>query len=143
LAEHDLVPKHVLIVAVACVMVTTTVRPGLADDGSSIASWLAQRTATGTWGGARDALELRGVSVELGYAADFAGNVSGGDRRGSGYAGFAVAGLGVDLEKLVGLHGTALTVRTSATCSRYRKPSPPATSIWASSRCRKRSSTTP
>jgi len=104
------VPKHVLIVAVACVMVTTTVRQGSADDGSPIASWLAQRTATGTWGGARDALELRGVSVELGYAADFAGNVSGGDRRGSGYAGFAVAGLGVDLEKLVGLHGTALTV---------------------------------
>ena len=103
-------PKHVLIVAVACVMVTTTVRPGLADDGSSIASWLAQRTATGTWGGARDALELRGVSIELAWAADFAGNVSGGERRGSGYAGFAVAGLGVDLEKLVGLHGTALTV---------------------------------
>jgi porin len=110
LAEHHPVSKGVLMVAVACAIATTTVRQGLAVDGSLLASWLAQRTATGTWGGARDELELRGVTVELGYAADVAGNVSGGDRRGSGYAGFAVAGLGVDLEKLVGLHGWALTL---------------------------------
>jgi porin len=110
LAEHDPVPKGVLIVAVACAIVTTSVRQGLADDGSPLASWLAQKTATGTWGGTRDALELRGVTVELGYAADFAGNVSGGDRRGSGYAGFAVAGVGVDLDKLMSLPGMALTM---------------------------------
>src|SRR5262245_13690856 len=98
----------VLIVATACAIATTTVRSGHADDGSLLESWLAQRTATGTWGGARDDLEQRGVTVELSYAADFAGNVSGGERRGSGYAGFAVAGLGVDLEKLMSLHGAAL-----------------------------------
>ena len=100
--------RGVLIVAMACAIATTTVRQGHATDGSLLESWLAQRTATGTWGGARDDLEQRGVSVELSYAADFAGNVSGGDRRGSGYAGFAVAGLGIDLEKLMSLHGAAL-----------------------------------
>src|SRR5262249_40751352 len=39
----------VLIVATACAIATTTVRSGHADDGSLLESWLAQRTATGTW----------------------------------------------------------------------------------------------
>jgi hypothetical protein len=42
--------------------------------------------------GARDDLEAAGVTVDLNYVTNLAGNVSGGMRRGSGYAGFAVAG---------------------------------------------------
>jgi len=118
LAEHHGVSRRVLIVAVVCGVVATVAghTPAAA---ASLLDLLPKRTATGTWGGARDDLEAAGVTVDLNYVTNLAGNVSGGMRRGSGYAGFAVAGLGVDLGKLVhkleldtlvDLSGLALTV---------------------------------
>lgn len=118
LAEHHGVSRGVLIVAVVCAVVATVAGQGPAA-AASLLDLLPKRTATGTWGGARDELEAAGVTVDLNYVTDIAGNVSGGKQRGSGYAGFAVAGLGFDLEKLVrdleldtlvDLSGLALTV---------------------------------
>ncbi|MGA0531324.1 carbohydrate porin [Hansschlegelia sp. KR7-227] len=60
---------------------------------------------TGDWGGARSALEDKGVSVEATFTGDFSTNTSGGLRRDEGFSGLLQLGLTLDLEKLVGWQG--------------------------------------
>jgi porin len=105
--------KHTRLVAAACVISAAFAQPSMADQGSRFAAWLREQTATGNWGGIRSRLEDDGITVSLTYTADFAGNVSGGQTRGSTYAGFASTGLAVDAERLLGLAGTSLTANGS------------------------------
>jgi porin len=99
-----------IILAAASVVFTTFIERGLADDGGRLGSWLSQKTATGSWDGVRNELEAKGVTFSSNYTADFAGSVSGGERRGSGYAGVWEVGLGLDLEKFARFRGSSVAV---------------------------------
>lgn len=60
---------------------------------------------TGDWGGARQALENRGITFDLFETFDFYGNVSGGDHRALEYFARTRLTLDIDLQKLVGWRG--------------------------------------
>ena len=101
---------HIILIAVTCAISTAIAQLSMADEDSRLESWLKQRTATGNWRGVRDELEGKGVTFSSNYTADLAGNVSGGEKRGSSYAGFFATGLALDFERLVGLKGASFTV---------------------------------
>ena len=76
-----------------------------AGETSWVDSWLSGPGLGGTWFGLRDALTQRGITPSISYTADVQGNVMGGLRRGSAYAGQLNADLTFDLGKLAGLDG--------------------------------------
>lgn len=87
--------------------------PGAAQDAafpesSQLRSWLSWQTATGNWGGTRDTLQEKGVTVTSNFTSDLASNPSGGERNGSKYAGSLAAGVAFDFEKLADIKGFTL-----------------------------------
>jgi porin len=92
---------------------TALAQPGAAQDAASqesslLRSWLSRQTATGNWGGTRDALQEKGVTVTANFTTDLAANPSGGERNGSQYAGLLSAGVALDFEKLADVKGLSL-----------------------------------
>jgi porin len=76
-------------------------RAGDAADGNAASEpspWLF-----GDWNGERTRLKDRGIDFQFGYTSEIAYNASGGTRRDAAYADQYVAGVTLDLEKLVGL----------------------------------------
>lgn len=65
---------------------------------------------TGDWGGARLAMEQRGVTFDLFETFDLYGNVSGGDHRALEYFSRTRFTMNVDLEKLIGWQGAEFYV---------------------------------
>jgi len=59
----------------------------------------------GDWGGLRSALHNDGIDVTLDWIGEVAGNVSGGVKQGTTYAGQVGIGVDVDGEKLFGIKG--------------------------------------
>jgi len=85
-----------------------------ATPGGETAIKPGEEAATGLWdranlfgdlGGVRSALSNRGVTFGLTESSEVFGNVSGGIRRGVVYEGVTLFGLGLDMEKLLGLTG--------------------------------------
>lgn len=72
---------------------------------SPIASWMAQDTATGNWGGGRDTLNNAGVTVSSNYTTDVGGNPVGGISKTTTYAGALYLAAALDLEKLASIKG--------------------------------------
>ena len=62
-------------------------------------------TLTGNWGGVRDDLADKGVTVTATYTAEVFGNVQGGIHRGATYDGLFLPQLDADLERLIGWTG--------------------------------------
>lgn len=62
-------------------------------------------TMTGNWGGLRDELEAKGVTISSGFMADVFSNPIGGQYRGTAYTHSWGADLTVDLNKAAGLEG--------------------------------------
>ena len=75
-----------------------------------LGEWLEQETATGGWNGYREKLKEGGISISSNFTADINGNPVGGIKRRCTYAGFLDLCVGLDLEKIAGLKGMALTV---------------------------------
>ena len=73
---------------------------------TGLASWLAQDTATGDWGGLRSRAKAAGLRVDGYYQTDLLANPTGGERQGFAYAGTMEVSLDVDLERIAGLEGT-------------------------------------
>ena len=73
---------------------------------TGLASWLAQDTATGDWGGLRSRAKAAGLKVDGNYQTDLLANPTGGERQGFAYAGTMEVSLDVDLERIAGLEGT-------------------------------------
>jgi porin len=71
-----------------------------------LASWLAQDTATGDWGGLRSRAEAAGLKIDGNYQTDLLANPTGGEGQGFAYAGTMETSLDVDLERIAGLKGT-------------------------------------
>lgn len=76
---------------------------------SSFKSWFAEETATGDWGGMRDKLEDRGVTISSNYTADIGGNPVGGLKKSAKYSSYLNAGIALDFEKIASIAGLALT----------------------------------
>src|ERR1043166_5871124 len=66
---------------------------------------------TGDWGGARTALEQRGIEVGVAYIGETLNVLSGGLRRGTTYEGRLDVSVTTDLEKLTGWTGAKTQVR--------------------------------
>jgi len=77
---------------------------------SPVEAWLEQDTATGGWNGYREKLKEGGLSISSNFTADIGGNPVGGLKRRCTYAGFLDLCVGLDLEKIAGLKGMALSV---------------------------------
>ncbi|MFH1380712.1 MAG: carbohydrate porin, partial [Candidatus Omnitrophota bacterium] len=77
---------------------------------SFLKTWFNQETATGNWGGFRNRLEDRGVTISSNYTTDIGGNPTGGLKQTTEYSGFLDLGVAFDLEKIASLKGLALTV---------------------------------
>ncbi|MCB4769633.1 carbohydrate porin [Ancylobacter sp. Lp-2] len=93
-------------VSIACILTCSTT--GLAADEPDGSGWndiLTRSTLTGDWGGARTALENKGVTITLTQTSDFLANPSGGIRQGSAYDGLFQPEIDIDLEKLIGWKG--------------------------------------
>ena len=69
-----------------------------------------QGTLLGDLGGVRPALDKYGISLGLQSTNEVLGNPNGGRKRGATFDGQNALGLGVDLEKAVGLKGGVLNV---------------------------------
>jgi porin len=59
----------------------------------------------GDWGGLRTKLEDMGIYLSLDALTEFAGNVSGGTKQGSTFAGQEALGLDIDWQRLAGVPG--------------------------------------
>jgi porin len=64
----------------------------------------------GDWGGLRTRLENVGVYLSLDALTEFAGNVSGGTKKGSTFAGQEALGIDVDWQRLAGVQGLSTHV---------------------------------
>ncbi|MFH1440432.1 MAG: carbohydrate porin, partial [Candidatus Omnitrophota bacterium] len=73
-------------------------------------SWFAQQTATGNWGGLRQNLVNKGVSLTANYTTDILGNPVGGLKQAVRYAGFLQVMAALDFEKMASFQGWALTM---------------------------------
>jgi porin len=73
---------------------------------TGLASWLAQDTATGDWGGLRSRAEAAGLKVDGNYQTDLLANPTGGEDQRFAYAGTMEIALDFDLERIAGLEGT-------------------------------------
>src|SRR5690242_19437732 len=78
---------------------------GPAATGAAEPGLFERETLTGDWGGARDALEVVGVTLDLAYVGEILGNPVAGERRGCAVLGALQAALDIDLEKAVGWNG--------------------------------------
>ncbi|PKU21442.1 carbohydrate porin [Telmatospirillum siberiense] len=85
--------------------------PAIAADGDNEAPaddlW-SQDTLTGDWGGLRTRLVDSGVTIGLTEVSELLGNVSGGQRQGFDYMGRTELAVDLDLEKLLGWHGSLI-----------------------------------
>ncbi len=77
--------------------------------GEDLASWLEGDYATGTWLGARTALEDKGLTISGGYTAEVWGNTTGGLKQGAVYTGLLDFGATLELEKLIGWKGASIS----------------------------------
>lgn len=84
--------------------------PGWAEDaaaGTQVGLW-ARDSLTGDWGGWRTRLADAGVSIGASEVAEVLGNVSGGRKNGTVFAGRAEVDIDLDLDKLVGWKGATI-----------------------------------
>lgn len=65
--------------------------------------WHERDTLTGDWGGARTGWEDAGVTFNAGYAAEVAGNLSGGDKRTARYTQQLELETLLDMARLAGI----------------------------------------
>ncbi len=72
---------------------------------SSFGTDYKSTTMTGNWGGLRDRLEAKGITITSGFMADVFSNPIGGQYRGTAYTHSWGADLTVDLEKAAGFEG--------------------------------------
>jgi porin len=91
---------------VAAALAGATLLASAARAETDLASWLAQDSATGDWGGLRSRAEADGLKVDGNYQTDLLANPIGGEGQGFAYAGTAEISLDVDLERIAGLEGT-------------------------------------
>jgi porin len=77
---------------------------------TGLASWLAQDTSTGDWGGLRSRAKAAGLKVDGNYQTDLLANPIGGERQGFAYAGTVEISLDVDLDRIAGLAGTSFLI---------------------------------
>lgn len=66
---------------------------------------------TGDWGGARSALEKKGIDIGVAYIGETLSVLSGGLRRGTSYEGRLDVTINTDLEKLTGWTGAKTQIR--------------------------------
>lgn len=66
------------------------------------------QTMTGDWGGARSALEKRGITISSSYVTDILGNPTGGKTQAFAYAGSLGAAINFDFERAAGWRGFQL-----------------------------------
>jgi len=87
-----------------------------ADDVSVTAPWLS-----GDWGGIRTRLLQRGIAVRFGYVNELAYNAQGGTKSEVVDADQYLAGVTLDLDRLIGIHGglfqVSVTQRTGRNLS--------------------------
>lgn len=72
---------------------------------SAFGDFFEREKLTGDWGGARTALEEKGLTFEATFTADSSLNATGGRRTGKGFSSLLQLGLTLDLEKAVGWTG--------------------------------------
>lgn len=77
---------------------------------SFVQSFLTRKTMTGDWNGGREKLANVGLVFKGGYDGNFADVLSGGKRRGNGYAQQLGVNAIADLGKLFGLDGGFLNI---------------------------------
>lgn len=92
--------RRILVLSVFACMAT----PAHAEDNAA-PDWNTT-TLTGDWGGKRTDLYNKGVELKASHKSDFLANVAGGIKRGANWMGYTEAGLGLDLEKLLGWNAT-------------------------------------
>jgi len=93
-------------IAIAALLLASLPAAGKAAAGDAEGEgWRTRSRLTGDWGGARDALEARGVDLYAQYTAGFWSNVHGGFDTGTRYEGFARWGVDADLGPLLGWEG--------------------------------------
>jgi porin len=92
------------LVLTACALCLTGFAAGAAED-----PWVEK--ATGNWGGARAALQNRGIEFNLAYIGETLSILRGGVRQGSSFEGRFEAHVDTDLEKLIGWRGAKTHVR--------------------------------
>lgn len=91
-----------------------------AQDDPAPTAWWRGDYATGTWGGLRDTLAERGVTLNLEYTADGFANLTGGQKTGAAYLGLAQVGLDWQPARLIpGWKGAQF--RVSAICPHHTR----------------------
>lgn len=95
---------------VVLLVITATVAPAGAGEGSWVQSWLGQPTMTGNWLGAREVLTQAGITPTIVYTTDLLANPGGGQRQGAAYAGALETGVSLDLQRLLGVSGLTFQV---------------------------------
>ncbi|MDZ4742054.1 MAG: carbohydrate porin [Verrucomicrobiota bacterium] len=75
---------------------------------SDLKQWWNGDYLTGEWWGARKTLADKGITFNINYTTDLAGNPTGGMSQGFTYTDNSYFGMDIDFEKLVGLHGLKL-----------------------------------
>lgn len=73
----------------------------------------ASNYITGDWGGERATLSDHGLDLKLGYFSEGAHNLSGGERKATGYADQIFLGVYLDLNKLVSWQGALFKVEVT------------------------------
>ena len=89
--------------ALALILLAACPTAGLAQNADG--SRPDRKTATGDWGGARSALENKGITPTAAYTADVLGNPTGGNAQSLAYAAKLKSALAFDLETLLDLQG--------------------------------------
>ena len=85
---------------------------GVLSLGSALADEAAfSDTLTGDWGGARSALDGKGIDVSVTYTAEALRTLSGGAKQGTAFEGLVDISVDTDLEKLVGWRGATTHIR--------------------------------
>jgi porin len=84
---------------------------GSAGAAASESSVWERDKLTGDWGGARTALERRGIDVGIEYIGETLGILSGGLRRGTAFEGRLGVSVDTDLEKFMGWKGARTHVK--------------------------------
>jgi len=83
---------------------------GTGAEASDTSLWQREKL-TGDWGGARTALERKGIDIGVTYIGETLSILSGGLRRGTTFEGRLEASVDTDLEKLVGWAGARTHVK--------------------------------
>lgn len=85
-------------------------KPDTGGDEPKPTSFLERTSLTGDWGGARDDLEKKGITLGLMEQSELWANLGGGRRRGGTYNGLTTMSLAADLEALAGWTGGSFFV---------------------------------